>query len=61
VLAEARGKHVLVLGYGKSACDVTVPVSEVAATTHVIARHRPPAGHPFTPSDVMPSVARHER
>ncbi|GIJ45392.1 monooxygenase [Virgisporangium aliadipatigenens] len=34
----ARGKHVLVVGYGKSACDVTVPVSEVAAGTHVIAR-----------------------
>ncbi|HWO61360.1 MAG TPA: NAD(P)/FAD-dependent oxidoreductase [Umezawaea sp.] len=35
---EARGKHVLVVGYGKSACDVTVPVSEVAASTDVIAR-----------------------
>jgi cation diffusion facilitator CzcD-associated flavoprotein CzcO len=35
---EARGKHVLVVGYGKSACDVTVPVSKVAATTNVIAR-----------------------
>jgi len=35
----ARGKHVLVVGYGKSACDVTVPVSEVAASTDVIARH----------------------
>jgi cation diffusion facilitator CzcD-associated flavoprotein CzcO len=35
---EARGKHVLVVGYGKSACDVTVPVSETAASTHVIAR-----------------------
>jgi glycine/D-amino acid oxidase-like deaminating enzyme len=34
----ARGKHVLVVGYGKSACDVTVPVSEVAASTDVIAR-----------------------
>jgi hypothetical protein len=34
----ARGKHVLVVGYGKSACDITVPVSEVAASTHVIAR-----------------------
>ena len=28
---QARGKHVLVVGYGKSACDVTVPISEVAA------------------------------
>ena len=35
---EARGKHVLVVGYGKSACDVTVPVSRVAASTDVIAR-----------------------
>jgi cation diffusion facilitator CzcD-associated flavoprotein CzcO len=35
---SARGKHVLVVGYGKSACDVTVPVSEAAASTHVIAR-----------------------
>jgi hypothetical protein len=35
---EARGKHVLVVGYGKSACDVTVPVSGVAASTDVIAR-----------------------
>jgi Flavin-binding monooxygenase-like len=34
----ARGKHVLVVGYGKSACDVTVPISEVAASTDVIAR-----------------------
>ena len=36
--AAAEGKHVLVVGYGKSACDVTVPVSEVAASTDVIAR-----------------------
>jgi hypothetical protein len=35
----ARGKHVLVVGYGKSACDVAVPVSQVAASTDVIARH----------------------
>jgi len=35
----ARDKHVLVVGYGKSACDITVPVSEAAASTHVIARH----------------------
>jgi cation diffusion facilitator CzcD-associated flavoprotein CzcO len=34
----ARGKHVLIVGYGKSACDVTVPVSQVAASTDVIAR-----------------------
>ena len=35
---DARGKHVLVVGYGKSACDVTVPTSKVAASTDVIAR-----------------------
>jgi hypothetical protein len=35
---ETRGKHVLVVGYGKSACDITVPVSEVAASTHIVAR-----------------------
>jgi cation diffusion facilitator CzcD-associated flavoprotein CzcO len=35
---DARGKHVLVVGYGKSACDVTVAISGVAASTHVIAR-----------------------
>jgi cation diffusion facilitator CzcD-associated flavoprotein CzcO len=35
---QARGKHVLVVGYGKSACDVTVPVSRVAASTDIIAR-----------------------
>jgi cation diffusion facilitator CzcD-associated flavoprotein CzcO len=34
----ARDKRVLVVGYGKSACDVTVPISEVAASTDVIAR-----------------------
>lgn len=35
---DARGKHVLVVGYGKSACDVTVALSAVAADTTVIAR-----------------------
>jgi cation diffusion facilitator CzcD-associated flavoprotein CzcO len=35
---EARDKRVLVIGYGKSACDVTVPISEVAESTDVIAR-----------------------
>nr|WP_221381918.1 NAD(P)/FAD-dependent oxidoreductase [Actinoplanes polyasparticus] len=34
----ARGKRVLVVGYGKSACDVTVPLSQEAASTDVIAR-----------------------
>jgi cation diffusion facilitator CzcD-associated flavoprotein CzcO len=36
---QARDKRVLVVGYGKSACDITVPVSQVAASTEVIARH----------------------
>jgi len=36
---QARGKRVLVVGYGKSACDITVPVSAVAASTDVVARH----------------------
>lgn len=35
---EARGRHVLVVGYGKSACDVAVPVSRTADSTDVIAR-----------------------
>jgi len=36
--AQAREKHVLVVGYGKSACDVTVALSGIAASTDVIAR-----------------------
>jgi hypothetical protein len=35
---QARGKRVLVVGYGKSACDIAVPLSRVAASTDVIAR-----------------------
>ncbi|MBA6436942.1 flavin-containing monooxygenase [Streptomyces sp. GMR22] len=35
---EARGKHTLVVGYGKSACDVAVAISQVATSTDVIAR-----------------------
>ncbi|MEY9966991.1 cation diffusion facilitator CzcD-associated flavoprotein CzcO [Streptacidiphilus sp. MAP12-16] len=35
---DARGRHVLVVGYGKSACDVAVAISEVAESTDVIAR-----------------------
>lgn len=38
-LEQLRGKHVLIVGYGKSACDITVPVSEVAASATVVARH----------------------
>ncbi|WP_405796503.1 flavin-containing monooxygenase [Streptomyces sp. NBC_01506] len=36
--AEARDKHVLVVGYGKSACDVAVPISGTATSTDVVAR-----------------------
>lgn len=35
---QARGKHVLVVGYGKSSCDVAAAVGEVAMSTKVIAR-----------------------
>lgn len=35
---DARGRDVLVVGYGKSSCDVAVPVSDVAASTSVVAR-----------------------
>ncbi|WP_280246289.1 flavin-containing monooxygenase [Nocardia abscessus] len=35
---DASNKRVLVVGYGKSACDVTVPASDVALSTDVIAR-----------------------
>ncbi len=35
---RARSKHAVVVGYGKSACDVAVPISDVAASTTVIAR-----------------------
>ncbi len=34
----ARDRHVVVVGYGKSACDIAVPLSDVAASTDVIAR-----------------------
>jgi cation diffusion facilitator CzcD-associated flavoprotein CzcO len=35
---QARDRHVVVVGYGKSACDVTVELSAVAAGTQVVAR-----------------------
>ncbi|MFJ4783843.1 flavin-containing monooxygenase [Streptomyces sp. NPDC088794] len=35
---QARDRSVLVVGYGKSACDVAVPISAVATRTDVIAR-----------------------
>jgi cation diffusion facilitator CzcD-associated flavoprotein CzcO len=37
-LEQVRGKHTIVVGYGKSACDITVEISEVAASTTVVAR-----------------------
>lgn len=37
-LEQARGKNVLVVGYGKSSCDVAAAVGEVAASTTVVAR-----------------------
>lgn len=35
---DAAGRHVLVIGYGKSACDIAVAVSGGAASTDVVAR-----------------------
>ncbi len=35
---QVRGKDVIVLGYGKSACDITVEIASVAASTTVVAR-----------------------
>jgi len=37
-LEEIRGKDVVVVGYGKSACDVAVEISGAAASTTVLAR-----------------------
>ncbi len=37
-LDEARGRHVVVVGYGKSSCDVAEALSDVAASTSVVAR-----------------------
>jgi dimethylaniline monooxygenase (N-oxide forming) len=37
-LREAEGKHVVVVGYGKSACDIAEAVSDVAKSTTVVAR-----------------------
>ena len=36
--AQAAGAHVVVVGYGKSACDVATAVAGTAASTHVVAR-----------------------
>ncbi|MDB5999546.1 MAG: Cyclohexanone monooxygenase [Rhizobacter sp.] len=38
-LDDARGKHVLVVGYGKSSCDVASAIAETSASTTVLARH----------------------
>ena len=35
---EARGKNIVVVGYGKSACDLADAVSDVAASTTIVAR-----------------------
>jgi len=35
---QARGANAVVVGYGKSSCDVAFSISETAAETHVIAR-----------------------
>ncbi|MFI1917212.1 NAD(P)-binding domain-containing protein [Nocardia sp. NPDC020380] len=37
-LEAARGKSVVIVGYGKTACDIAAAVSEVAAETTVVAR-----------------------
>jgi dimethylaniline monooxygenase (N-oxide forming) len=37
-LEEAHGKHVVVIGYGKSSCDVAVGLVEAAASMTVVAR-----------------------
>lgn len=37
-LADAQGRDIVVIGYGKSACDVAVALNEVSASTTVVAR-----------------------
>lgn len=34
-----RGRHALVVGYGKSSCDVAVAIADRAASTTMVARH----------------------
>src|SRR3989344_1996563 len=36
---QARGKHVLVVGYGKASCDVANAIAADSASTTVLARH----------------------
>lgn len=38
-LADAKDRHVLVVGYGKSSCDVAQAIAGDAASTTVVARH----------------------
>jgi cation diffusion facilitator CzcD-associated flavoprotein CzcO len=38
-LDDARGKNVVVVGYGKSACDVAAEIGPVAESTTIVARH----------------------
>ena len=38
-LEEARNRHVVVVGYGKSSCDIAAALDEVSASTSVVARH----------------------
>jgi cation diffusion facilitator CzcD-associated flavoprotein CzcO len=37
-LNEARGRHVIVVGYGKSACDIAVSLAVVAESVTIVAR-----------------------
>lgn len=37
-LIDAQGRHVVIVGYGKSACDVAVSLAEVATSVTVVAR-----------------------
>ena len=37
-LEDARGKHIVVAGYGKSACDLAAAIADVSASTTVVAR-----------------------
>ncbi|MFD2177621.1 flavin-containing monooxygenase [Veronia pacifica] len=36
---KARGKNVLVIGYGKSSCDVANAIYDITGSTHVVARN----------------------
>lgn len=36
---QARGRHVLVVGYGKSSCDVANAVAPISAATTMVVRH----------------------